>query len=92
MTQTDQRITASADVLVQEIDGQSALLNLKTERYFGLDDVGTEIWKAVTSAGTVAEAIERLLDVYDVDADTLRADVLALLQRLEENGLIQIDA
>src|SRR5258706_624118 len=35
------RVTQPADVLVRELDGESVILNLDNEAYFGLDAVGT---------------------------------------------------
>ena len=35
------RVVVPPGVLVNVIDGESVLLNLKNERYFGLDEVGT---------------------------------------------------
>jgi len=37
-------------VLVRFLDRESVLLNLETERYFGLDETGTRMWQVLTSA------------------------------------------
>jgi len=37
------KITVPDTVLFRELDGESVLLNLKTESYLGLDDVGTRM-------------------------------------------------
>ena len=38
------RVRAAPDTLMQELEGESVLLSLASERYFGLDEVGTRIW------------------------------------------------
>lgn len=94
MTTAEIPLTARAvvpeHVLVQEIEGHSALLHLGTERYFGLDDVGTRVWEAIAAADTIGGAVDSLLDVYDVPAERLQADVRALLASLAEHGLVEI--
>ena len=40
MTQT---IEISSEVLTQEVGGETVILDLKTESYFGLNEVGTRI-------------------------------------------------
>ena len=40
----DRKISAAPNVMAQDLAGESVLLNLQTEEYFGLDDVGTRIW------------------------------------------------
>src|SRR5262249_46846096 len=41
----EKRLVVSKDVLVQELGGESVLLNLNGGRYFGLDEVGTRMWQ-----------------------------------------------
>lgn len=66
------------------------LLNLQSEQYFGLDEVGTRMWAALTSANSIQEAYETLLGEYEVDAEKLRRDLQGLLEKLVEKGLIEV--
>jgi hypothetical protein len=84
------RATVPEHVLFQEIEGQSAILHLEANEYFGLDDVGTDIWRAATNGATVGEAIDFLSNVYEVDYERLKDDVVALLNRLNELGLVEM--
>ncbi len=77
-------------VLVRFLEGESVLLNLDTERYFGLDVTGTRMWKAVTAAPRIAAAFEELLREYDVEPELLRANLTELLGQLQENGLLEV--
>jgi len=78
------------DVLVNVIEGQAVLLHLKSERYFGLDEVGTEMWKALTSSESLQSAYERLLAEYEVEPERLRADLEDLLGKLVESELLEV--
>jgi hypothetical protein len=82
------RATIPANVLIRFLDQESVLLNLNTERYFGLDSVGTRMWQLVTSAPTIDAAYFLLIDEFDVDPETLRSNLHDLLNHLVENGLI----
>lgn len=78
-------------VILREIEGESVILNLESERYFGLDTVGTDMWRAVTTAADQDAAIEMMSTLYpDVTAATLRQDMTQLLAELEEHGLIEL--
>jgi Coenzyme PQQ synthesis protein D (PqqD) len=85
------RVRVPADVLVQELPGESVLLNLKNERYFGLDDMGTCMWKSLIAAPNLAAAQEALLADYDVDAEQLRRELQQFLEQLVEHGLVEVD-
>lgn len=75
---------------MRQIEGESVLLNLQSEQYFGLDEVGTRMWVALTSANSMQEAYEALLAEYDVDAEKLRQDLQGLVEKLVEKGLIEV--
>ena len=86
----DQRISVPADVLVQELEGESVLLNLRSERYFGLDEVGTRMWAVLSKSESIQQAYDTLLAEYEVEPDVLRRDLLNLIDKLIEHGLVEI--
>ncbi len=44
------RVEVPKHVLVRFLDNESVFLNLETEHYYGLDEIGTRMWQAVTAA------------------------------------------
>jgi len=85
-----QRVKLADDVLVSNLEGESVLLNLKSERYYGLDQVGTRFLTLLSSSESIEHAFDALLAEYDVEAETLRTDLTALLLDLREQGLVEI--
>jgi len=85
------KITVPDGVLVQELQGESVLLNVNTENYYGLDEVGTRMWAVLSEAPSIADAIDTLLDEYEVERATLESDVSDLLIELLEKKLIVLD-
>ena len=79
-------------VLFRELDGESVLLNLESECYLGLDEVGTRMWAALTTSASVQAAFEELMDEYDVDAERLRSDLTRFIGELMEQGLVEVRA
>ncbi|MGB9463621.1 MAG: PqqD family protein [Candidatus Acidiferrum sp.] len=77
-------------VLVRFLDKESVLLNLETERYFGLDETGTRMWQVVTAAPNIDAAYQELQNEFDVESELLRLHLTELLGRLVDNGLLQI--
>jgi hypothetical protein len=77
-------------VLVRFLDKESVLLNLETERYFGLDETGTRMWQVVTTAPNIDAAYQVLQDEFDVESELLRLHLTELLGQLVDNGLLQI--
>jgi len=84
------RVGISDHVLFQEIEGECVLLDMSSEQYFGLDDVGTRMWQLLATDGDTAKVISTLTKVYDVDEATLRRDLAKLIQELTEKGLVNV--
>lgn len=85
-----QRVSVPDDVMFRELEGESVILDLDSERYFGLDEVGTRMWQAVTEADSIQAAFDALAEEYEVDAATLREDLSELLGTLLDRGLVEI--
>lgn len=86
----NQRVKLPDDVLISDLEGESVILNLKSERYYGLDNVGTRFLTLLSTSESIEQAFEALLAEYDVEADTLRVDLTNLLVDLREQGLVEI--
>ena len=82
------RVTVPDDVLISRLQEESVILNLDSERYFGLDDVGTRFLSVLTSSESIEAAYERLRTEYDVDPQILRNDLLSLVNNLIDQGLL----
>ena len=89
LTFTD-RGAVPVHVLVRFLDRESVLLNLETERYFGLDETATRMWQVVTGSQDIEAAYQELLAEYDVEPELLRTNLTDLLGQLVENGLLQV--
>ncbi len=68
--QATDRFNISDEVLSQEVNGETVLLDLQGESYFGLNEVGTRIWQLLKSEQTIAEALSTLSDEYDVSRES----------------------
>jgi hypothetical protein len=84
------RVAVPVHVLIRHLDGESVLLNLESERYFGLDATGTRMWELVTTQPSIDLAYGKLLEEFEVDPEQLRSHLKELLSGLVENGLLQV--
>jgi hypothetical protein len=86
----DARVSIPADVLVSQLAGESVILDLKSESYFGLDEVGTRMWSALTTSDCIQAAYDGLLTEYAVSDEELREDLSELVERLIHQGLLEV--
>jgi hypothetical protein len=69
---------------------EAAILNMKNTVYYGLNPVGARVWNLVQQSRSVREIRDTLLEEYDVEAEQCERDLLALLEKMREQGLIEV--
>ncbi len=79
-----QKVSISDTVCSQGVDGEMVLLDLESENYFGLDAVAGDIWKLLKEGETLQSAYDRLLNMYDVQPEQLRSDMVQFVDQLIE--------
>lgn len=84
------RIVANDAVMINTFeDGESVLLNLDSEHYFGLNAVGSRMWERVTTEPSMEAAYRALLEDFEgAEAGELRADLVALVGELMAHRLV----
>jgi len=75
-------------VVAARIESELVLLDVDQGTYFGLDELGTEIWESISSGGDTDELVARLVEEYDVSPEQLRVDIAGFLDELEDKGLV----
>jgi hypothetical protein len=88
----NQTVTFSPQVISQEVAGETVLLDLESECYFGLDAVGTRIWQLIGDGGELLTIYNTLLEEYEVDEAQLLSDLEALITKASGQGLITLQA
>jgi hypothetical protein len=82
------QVIKAPDVLLQDLEGEAVLLNLKNGQYYGLEEDSFNMYKILTSSSSVQAAYEALAQEYRVEPDQLRADLDQFVGNLIENGLV----
>lgn len=87
---TDAAVRWNGAPLNADVDGETVLMSVERGRYYGLDAIGADIWRRLETPTRVAALCAALSEAYDGDPAVIERDVLALLQRLLEEGLIEV--
>jgi hypothetical protein len=86
----ESRVSRSSDLLSTELDGESIVMNIQTGQYFGLDDIGTEVWRRLALPTTISSLCRDLEREFDEELSVIEADVIGLMADLLEKRLIEI--
>jgi hypothetical protein len=83
-------ISRSPSVLTAEVDGEIVMMSIEQGQYFGLDDIGSDIWKRLDPPCAFADLIERLAADYDADRASIATDVWALLESMAARDVVRL--
>ena len=86
-----QHVRRSDEVMAQEVGGETVLLDLASEQYFGLDPVGTRIWELLADAPPLENVHETLCAEFEAEPERIRDDLLALIRQFLDAGLVKVD-
>jgi hypothetical protein len=71
-------------------DGETVLLHLESTTYYSLNSTGTRIWQGVKQQWTLQEISQRLQTEFAVEAARADRSVLALVDELMQQQLVQV--
>jgi len=83
-------VCAGPQQVSRDLAGEAVLLQLKTGVYYGLDEIGAFVWTRMQKPIAVSELRDAMMAEYDVTAERCETDLLALLNRLLSEGLIEL--
>jgi hypothetical protein len=83
-------VVAKAEPLAAPLAGGLVILQVDTDRYYNLNELGSRVWELIQQPATVADVVGEIASTYDVDAARCESDVLALLQDMDRAQLITV--
>ena len=88
----NQSFRIQKDVLSQEVSGESVLLDLNSESYYSLNELGTRLWQLLKTGADLEKIYITLFEEYEVGADELRRDLEKMISEMLAAGLIILEA
>ncbi|PGD05844.1 PqqD family protein [Bacillus wiedmannii] len=84
------RIIVKPGTIISEFEGEAVLLNISQGIYYGIDEVGLEIWKLIVEKNSLGVIKTYLVNNYDITKKELSDDTERFIENLYEKGLIEI--
>jgi hypothetical protein len=84
----DSRVTIPQTVVPRAVGDEVVLMNLDSGVYSSLDAVGGRMWELLAENGQLRPAYEVLRREYRVEPEALQRDLLELVRRLVDKGLL----
>jgi hypothetical protein len=83
-------VSRSPSVLTAEVGGEIVMMSIEQGHYFGLDQIGSDIWKRIEPPCSFAALIDGLAADYEADRATITTDVKTLLGHMVERDIVRL--
>ena len=89
LQRADSRLTPAKHVVSTMHGTRTVLLDSRSGRYYGLDEVGSRIWNLAEAGFAPSIIAEKLAQEYDAPAQELEHDVHAFIAQLKDSRLLE---
>jgi hypothetical protein len=83
-------VCVTASQVASRVGDELAILDLDRTIYYGLDAVGARIWELIQEPTALSAVLKAMVAEFEVDEVTARADLLALIDDLLAQGLVEV--
>ena len=88
---TEEILVSRSDGLIQaEVDDELVALHVEQGSCYGFNPTATRIWALIETPQSLSALTDKLLEEYEVDRQTCEEQVRAVLESLEQDGLVQL--
>jgi hypothetical protein len=82
-------VVRSGEMIEAEVAGEIVALDIDRGFYYGLNKVGSRVWRLIGSPIPITDICAKLRKEYEVDAAICEQQVLDLLEGLRTEGLVK---
>jgi len=86
----DSKVRILDTVFLQEVDDETILLDINTQEYFSLNEVGGVFYHMLKDEASLQKSAEVLAEHFEVSLEDIEKDLLAFVKALSEKGLVTL--
>jgi hypothetical protein len=92
MIDLSQRVIFRSDVLVQTLNGEALVVNLRDEEVFALNATGARIAQLIDDRHSLEAIVDALAEEYTVDRRQIAEELGRLVDALLAKGLVVVES
>ncbi len=87
----EDRLSRVPNLLSTELDSETVLMSVEAGAYYGLEGPARSIWEILETPLTYSALLARLVEEYQVSAETCASDVEKFLSEMQREGLLRVE-
>ena len=84
------RVVRTSDAITAAVAEELVMMDVETGTYYGLNNVGAEIWRLLESPTSIQDLCTALTQSFDVPLERCTSEVLQFLDQLRAKGLVHV--
>ena len=84
-------ISRNPGILTAEVDDEIVMLSIENGLYFGLDEIGRDIWKRIEPPCRFRDLVDGLVRDYNADRTIIAADTRELLLKMAAHHVVSLN-
>lgn len=78
------------EIAAEILDGEAIIINLATGSYYAMSRAGALAWQGIEQHASIEELAARVAESFEVTLERARTDLLALANRLLDEGVVRV--
>jgi hypothetical protein len=83
-------VSRNGDLMTAPVHDETVMMNIASGHYFGLDDIGSAIWRRLETPQTFDALIDALAAEYDAERSVIASDVAKLFLLMARHKVINL--
>lgn len=83
-------ITRGTGLMTASVHDELMMMDIENGHYYGLDDIGSEIWRRLEAPRTFGALVDSLAADFDAERAVISQDVRALLAAMAEHRVVAL--
>ena len=83
-------VTRSERAIVEDVGGETVILDLDDDTFLRLNAAGAALWKALDVPRSIESLAAALQEQFGIDESTARVDASAFVEDMSKRGLLSV--
>lgn len=92
MLEKNNILNRNADILVNEVDGETVMMSIENGSYYGMNPTGNYIWNLLEQEKSIADLIESIAKTFTLSQEQCENEVLPFIQKMIDEKILLIKA
>jgi hypothetical protein len=89
---SESRVVVAASVYARPFEAEIVLLDFSVGEYFGLDEVGAEVWRGLEGGRSLGAIADLISERFEVTREIALADIVSLVTEMRARNLVDVKA